>query len=461
LLPILKDEMDAEYSMDLKIQKSNWNQFERHYEGYYRIASGNVEDTIITYCRADKRMALIESNKDLVGLLLVLRAVCAQDNGGIKVDKEYQNLSTLHSAIGYQQKSGDSDHKFAKAVADRYGSALFTMGKFAICGTSVHEKVLDTYPTKSGTPLTFDQYMKLSGIEQISIDKLVEERTVARLIVKNSLNDKLQAHLVTVFATGNDCYPNSINDDLSLLSTFAKTKKEMAAEDAMVSYHVTTEQPDIVNYDGITIGDDDTIIDDTDYEMNSNLDIIDNDTDTNECTHGNRVSFNATVMASVISEATADADADKFLGAGFAQLQDVDDVYEDNEPNLVCCAHVVDTNATYDLDNEGDEPLFVTEANNKAEEYNERIIARRATITNESDPANDFELMIYHTAQRVLHKDSQTVGIFHYEPGRPDFISYTYGRNVPESIIDYSDELRFKFKSAGIHDNKTLMGILF
>jgi hypothetical protein len=76
--PIVKDQMEAEYSMDLKIQKSNWNQFERHYEGYYRIAIGNIEDTIITYCRADKRMALIESNKDLVGLLLVLRAVCAK-----------------------------------------------------------------------------------------------------------------------------------------------------------------------------------------------------------------------------------------------------------------------------------------------------------------------------------------------------------------------------------------------
>jgi hypothetical protein len=101
--PILKDEMDAEYNMDLKIQKSNWNQFERHYEGYYRIAFGNIEDTIITYCRADSRMALIESEKDLVGLLLVLRSVCAQDHGGVKVDKEYHNLSTVHSVMGYQQ----------------------------------------------------------------------------------------------------------------------------------------------------------------------------------------------------------------------------------------------------------------------------------------------------------------------------------------------------------------------
>jgi hypothetical protein len=124
--------MDAEYNMDLKIQESNWNQFERHYEGYYRIAFGNTEDTVITYCRADSRMALIESNKDLVGLLLVSRAVCAQDDGGVKVDREYHNLSTLHSVLGYQQRPTDNKHKFAKAVADCYGSALFTMGKYAM-----------------------------------------------------------------------------------------------------------------------------------------------------------------------------------------------------------------------------------------------------------------------------------------------------------------------------------------
>jgi hypothetical protein len=33
--PVLKDEMDSEYNMDLKIQKSNWNQYEPHYEGYF------------------------------------------------------------------------------------------------------------------------------------------------------------------------------------------------------------------------------------------------------------------------------------------------------------------------------------------------------------------------------------------------------------------------------------------
>jgi hypothetical protein len=88
--------MESEYNMDLKVQKSNWNQYERHHEGCYRTAIGNVGDTILTYCRADKRMAVVESNKDLVGFLLILQSVYAQNNGAVKVDEEYQNLGIEH-----------------------------------------------------------------------------------------------------------------------------------------------------------------------------------------------------------------------------------------------------------------------------------------------------------------------------------------------------------------------------
>jgi hypothetical protein len=335
---------------------------EWHYEAYYRIAFGNIEDTVITYCRADSRMALIESDKDLVGLLLVLRAVCAQDDGSVKVDKEYHNLSTLHSALGYRQKPTDNNHKFAKAVKDRYGSALFTMGKYAMCGTSVHKKVLETYPTSTGSPLSFDEYLKLSVKEQIPIDKLVKERTVARLIMKNSLNDKLRTHLVTVLATGDDCYPNTI-DDLSLLSTFAKTKKETAAEDAMVSYHEAAEEVDVIEFDDAVPNDSNSTHNGTDDATDRVDNTIVPDTNNDVDSSSKYVSFNEHVMASVIAEATADDDEDRFIGASFAQLQEVDDVYEDDEPDLVCCAHVVDLE-----DDKGvDVPDFVTDADNIAE----------------------------------------------------------------------------------------------
>jgi hypothetical protein len=147
---------------------------------------------------------------------------------------------------------------------------------------------------------------------------------------------------------------------------------------------------------------------------------------------------------------------DQFLGASFAQLQEVDDVYEDNEPDIVCCAHVVDL----EKDNGIDVPEFVMDANNNAEEHNKRVSTHCTTTNKRSHFIKDFELMIYHTAQRIMHKRSTTVSIFHYAPGRPDLISHEYGPNIPESIVDYSDILRFKFKKADIHDTTTLMSIL-
>jgi hypothetical protein len=161
-------------------------------------------------------------------------------------------------------------------------------------------------------------------------------------------------------------------------------------------------------------------------------------------------------MASVINEATAEADEDIFIGASFAQLQEVDDVYEDNEPGVVCCAHVVDL----ENDNGVDIPEFVIDANNKAEEHNKRVSTHCTTSDKRSHVIKDFELMVYHTTQWVMHKRTTTVSIFHYAPGRPDLISHEYRPNVPESIVDYSDILRFKFKIAGIHDTTMLMSIL-
>jgi hypothetical protein len=116
---IMKEQMDAEYSMDLKLQSSNWNQYQRHEEGFYRTAIGNVENDVLTHCRRDSRMTLVESKKDLIGLLLILRSVCAQNKGSVKVDEEYQNLNTLHQAIVYQQNNSVNNTTYGEEVLNR------------------------------------------------------------------------------------------------------------------------------------------------------------------------------------------------------------------------------------------------------------------------------------------------------------------------------------------------------
>jgi hypothetical protein len=80
--------------------------------------------------------------------------------------------------------------------------------------------------------------MMLPATKQTPIDDLVEQRIVARLIIKNSLNKRLKQHLVTTHSTTKDeCYPDTISDALALLSTFANQGNDTPNDEAVVSYH--------------------------------------------------------------------------------------------------------------------------------------------------------------------------------------------------------------------------------
>jgi hypothetical protein len=167
------------------------------------------------------------------------------------------------------------------------------------------------------------------------------------------------------------------------------------------------------------------------YSRKQNFDddngIVKETVDGNE-DNNNHVTFNASVMATIISEATADFDDDQFFGASFAQLQDVDDVYDDDEPDVVCCAHIIDDSVV---------------ANDVSD------------IPPAINPRRDFEMIMYHTSQRVNNKGD--VRIIHYERNRPDLISHKYNTPCAESIIDYADAIRLKLKLTGIHDSTDLI----
>jgi hypothetical protein len=418
--PALKEQMDAEYNMDLKIQSSNWNQYQRHEEGFYRTAIGNVENEVLTYCRRDARMALVEINKDLVGFLLILRSICAQNKGSVKVDEEYQNLVTLHQALAFRQNKKTNNTTFGENVLSRYESAIFTCGKFAF-GQSTYDSVLSNY----STPMTFAEYMLLSETDQTPIDDIVKERTVARLIIKNSLNEQLKEYLVRTFSVNNNtCYPNNRSDAVSLLSTFANVRTvndNTSTEAAVVSYHEADD--DSIEQDD-EFDEEDDVLEPTNDDIDDTVDTTEENDNVKQ-----HVTFNENVMAAIIAEATVDSEEDQFFGASFEQLQEVTDAYEDDEPDLVCYAHVIDN--------------AVDENNNAANGCD--------------DPDESFDMILYHTSQRINNKGD--VRIVHYERGRADLITHEYTSPCAESVIDYADAMRLKLKLAGIHDSTDLMTI--
>jgi hypothetical protein len=118
----------------------------------------------------------------------------------------------------------------------------------------------------------------------------------------------------------------------------------------------------------------------------------------------------------------------------------VEDAYEDDELDVVCSAHISDVNrdavcGAHVIDTGASENIHPT--NIKCEIYR--------------NPHRDFELILYHTAQRNNNKTD----VYNC----PGLISYQYDSPCAESIVDYSDALLLKLKLAGIHDSTDLMAI--
>ncbi|OEU15891.1 hypothetical protein FRACYDRAFT_240586 [Fragilariopsis cylindrus CCMP1102] len=176
-------------------------------------------------------MASVESDKDLIGFLLILQSMCAQNNGGMRVDEEYRNLITIQAAVSWRQDPKVDDATLADQIKDRYGSAIHTCGKF-VFGQPVYNKVLANYCT----PMTFKEYMLLSDADQIPINKIVKERCIAKLIIKNSLNDRAR-------------------DQLSETSSKPNNGNKKKEEIAVVSYHDDVDTIDIPPVDDIILED--------------------------------------------------------------------------------------------------------------------------------------------------------------------------------------------------------------
>jgi hypothetical protein len=205
----------------------------------------------------------------------------------------------------------------------------------------------------------------------------------------------------------NNSTPNTVSEALSLLATFKKqtfnNANMKAEEDVVVSYHETIDSYDD-HPDDITSIVDDVITNTDDITSDTDDDIIIHGGDDMEDSKSDTVcDATATVMAAVIAEATAEANQDQFFGISFEQLQDVEDAYEDNEPDVVCSAHVSDVDndiicGAHIIDTGATENIHPS--NIKRSEY--------------PNPHRNFELIMYHTGQRVNNKTD--VYTINYDP---------------------------------------------
>ena len=109
----------------------------------FTVLYGQLHADIITIAKrsVSSDFLTVHKDRDVVGLLKILRSICVQNLMGSKVDPYPKHLQILTSTLSHTQKKGVSNNKFGDAVLDQVSAAQSQCGVFAF-GESYHIKVL-------------------------------------------------------------------------------------------------------------------------------------------------------------------------------------------------------------------------------------------------------------------------------------------------------------------------------
>ena len=89
----------------------------------YIVMCGQLHSDIITIVKNSTAYINIHKERDVVGLLSILRDICVQNLTGTKVDPYSEQLRILTSTLSCAQKKSVSNHDFSDAVHDQIFAA--------------------------------------------------------------------------------------------------------------------------------------------------------------------------------------------------------------------------------------------------------------------------------------------------------------------------------------------------
>ena len=101
---MLKDQLKAKYNMGMKVEQAKWATYQKNTDAVYGVAYGNLDSGIILRWRDDPTFNTVHSARDLIGLLIILRAACVQSNSYIHTDPLVDNIEVYYNFINYKQR---------------------------------------------------------------------------------------------------------------------------------------------------------------------------------------------------------------------------------------------------------------------------------------------------------------------------------------------------------------------
>ena len=514
--PMLKEQLILIWGKNIASDITAWNKYEEFSKGLFETTMGQLDDKVLATCRQDTvRWLPIESGNDLIALLQLVEMICTHNKAGRKVYVPYENIGIIERCVSISQSAGTTTTEFAAQVNVMYTSVIQQCGRSAF-GENFLIDILDRYSTN----ITAYNLLLVDNVDKIKYDAEARDLIVAMLILKGSNNTRARDCIKEQYLLGtrdDDVYPNTETKVITLLDSLNRSNNnsnnnnnnnnDNNETDAVVAAHGADYQYCTDDDDA----DDKSVLSSKSVDSADEADVLANikeedvtssppppatDTEAKKASDD----FQATILANAVAEYDNDLQdiEDGFINR-IDNQQDVEDAFEQDEPNAIAAAHLVINDSPDDEEEVDDDiseqhvclahvayletdrntvpgvevPEFILGANKIADSLDLLIenIGTNGDLgyvmegfgESEMYPcelAEEFEMMLYHTAHRVMHKKSSKVTVFRYDPESPDLTCHNYGpyiMGVPESILDYADALRYKFKMAGILDIPQLL----
>lgn len=396
--PVLKQQLDIIYNMELKTALSNWNQYQRNNDALLSTAIGNVHPVVLTACESDPRYTAMRNNNDLMSFLEILQAVCTKSTSGQgRCNEEFEALKFMKKIVNFVQSRDMSDIDYGQHVEDQYDALVHTLGPYAL-GWTTWNKVLSEHPT----PRTFQEYVALSESEQAPYKLLVKGRFIALLMIGGTVHGHIRTMLNESYAVHNtSCYPTDKSATLKLFASLGSSKPKVNT--AVVAMHEAVESEDSHISD-----------DDTNEAVISIIDEIEESENTM-----------ALVMAQVLEESEADLvqskDDTDLLFPQILGQQNVSDAFDNDEPNNIIAVHIACTTSLPPIDY----PIDWTD--------DERILT----------------IALYKTSEIVNSSPHPCV----------EYINNPHNR-AAEKTVDWMEAVMMKLKVAGLHTASNLLNII-
>ena len=138
-----QDELEDNHSNMQRQKTTEHALYRKNGAALYTVLYGQLHPDIITIAKQSTTpdFADVQIDRDVIGLLNILQAICVQNLTGSKVDPYCEHLKIQASTLSYVQKKGESNNEFGDAVMDQVSAAQSQCGVF-IFRDHYHIKVL-------------------------------------------------------------------------------------------------------------------------------------------------------------------------------------------------------------------------------------------------------------------------------------------------------------------------------